>query len=99
MSQFIQIRSPQFPRLEEERDAEFLGKRLAEYLQAKLTERGYDVPFTLLEDWGWWVELKGARSHLGFASMAGGAEWRCRLCSYGCRHRTAAMELEAILVR
>ena len=72
MPQFIQIRSPQFPILEEERDAEFLVSGWRSTLQTKLTERGYDVPFTLLEDWGWWVELKVCtRSHLEFASMAG----------------------------
>lgn len=34
------------------------GKALAEYLQAKLAEKGYSVPFICAEDWGWWVELK-----------------------------------------
>jgi hypothetical protein len=34
------------------------GKALAQYLQLKLGERGYDAPFICCEDWGWWVELK-----------------------------------------
>src|SRR5687768_554118 len=60
MFKYIHIRSHRFPLLEEEKDAEFFGKALADYLQAKLTERGYEAPFTILEDWGWWVELNGA---------------------------------------
>ncbi len=36
------------------------GKAVAQYLQAKLKDRGYDVPFYCCEDWGWWVELKNA---------------------------------------
>ncbi len=35
------------------------GKALAQYLQTKLRERGYEAPFVCCEDWGWWVELKG----------------------------------------
>ena len=35
------------------------GKSLSLYLQDKLCERGYRIPFTCPEDWGWWVEIKG----------------------------------------
>lgn len=59
MPKFIHIRSQKFPLLEEERDGEFFGKALAGYVQAKLTGRGYEAGFPILEDWGWWVGLNG----------------------------------------
>lgn len=64
MDRFIHIRSTKFPILPGE-EAELVndgmyGKALAEYLQTQLRERGYDAPFACCEDWGWWVELKGA---------------------------------------
>lgn len=64
MSKFIHIRSSAFPILADE-EPELVnegtyGKALAEFLQAALIARGYDSPFVCCEDWGWWVELKGA---------------------------------------
>ena len=64
MDRFIHIKSSKFPILhgEEEElvnDGTY-GKALAEYLQARLIDRGYDAPFVCCEDWGWWVELKTA---------------------------------------
>ena len=35
------------------------GKALAQYLEACLKEKAYEVPFICCEDWGWWVEIKG----------------------------------------
>ena len=35
------------------------GKALSIYLQSKLIDKGYKVPFYCNEDWGWWVEIKG----------------------------------------
>jgi hypothetical protein len=35
------------------------------YLEARLKERGYDVPFICCEDWGWWVEIRGQPFSLG----------------------------------
>ena len=64
MDKFIHIRSPKFPILpgenEELVNEGMYGKAAAEYLQLKLRERGYEVPFVCCEDWGWWVELKNA---------------------------------------
>ena len=64
MDKFIHVRSAKFPVLPGER-AELVnpgmyGKALAQYLQARLREKGYDAPFFCGEDWGWWVELKTA---------------------------------------
>jgi len=62
MNKFIHIRSAKFPVLlgekEELVNEGMYGKALAEYLQAKLRDRGYDAPFICCEDWGWWVELR-----------------------------------------
>jgi hypothetical protein len=62
MDTFIHIRSSKFPILPGEKEElvneGMYGKALAEYLQAQLTDRGYDAPFVCCEDWGWWVELK-----------------------------------------
>jgi hypothetical protein len=64
MGKFIHIRSAKFPILpgeEEELVNEGMyGKALAEYLQGKLIALGYEAPFIICEDWGWWVELKNA---------------------------------------
>ena len=59
----IHIKSAKFPVLPGE-DSEVYnegtyGKALAEYLQARLQEHGYVVPYFGCEDWGWWVEVKG----------------------------------------
>ncbi|MFC7339747.1 hypothetical protein ACFQY0_21365, partial [Haloferula chungangensis] len=66
---FIHIRSTKFPILpgeEEELVNEgTYGKALAEYLAEHLRTRGYDIPFTCCEDWGWWVEIRGQPYSLG----------------------------------
>jgi hypothetical protein len=64
MDRFIHIRSTRFPILPGEK-AELVnegmyGKALAEYLKGKLTDHGYFSPFVCCEDWGWWVEIRGA---------------------------------------
>jgi hypothetical protein len=62
MGKFIHIKSSKFPILPGEKaevvNEGMYGKALAEYLQAKLRDRGYDAPFVCCEDWGWWVELR-----------------------------------------
>ena len=64
MDRFIHIRSPKFPILPGEDDElaneGTYGKAVAAYLQEKLKDRGYDAPSYCCEDWGWWIELKGA---------------------------------------
>lgn len=69
MGKFIHIKSRKFPILpgEEEEivNEGMYGKALAEYLQAKLSARGYGVPFVCAEDWGWWVELTNAPFSFG----------------------------------
>ena len=56
------IRSSKFPILDGE-DAELTnpgtyGKTFAQFLQTSLKSIGYNVPFIVCEDWGWWVEIK-----------------------------------------
>jgi len=56
---FIHIKSEKFPVLPGE-DAELVnegtyGKALAQYLEARLRERAYEVPTYCCEDWGWWI--------------------------------------------
>lgn len=64
MGKFIRIKSSKFPILPGEKEELVnkgtYGKALAEYLQARLIDRDYDAPFVCCEDWGWWVELRGA---------------------------------------
>jgi len=66
---FIHIKSENFPVLPGE-DDELVnegtyGKALAQYLEAGLRERSYDVPFYCCEDWGWWLEITGQPFKLG----------------------------------
>jgi hypothetical protein len=66
---FIHIRSEKFPILPGEKEEIVnegtYGKALAEYLEERLKRLGYEVPFTCVEDWGWWVEIKGQPFALG----------------------------------
>jgi|HubBroStandDraft_6_1064221.scaffolds.fasta_scaffold252529_1 hypothetical protein len=71
---FIHVRSPKFPILPGE-DEELVnegmyGKAFAQYLQARLIERGYKVPSICCEDWGWWVGIKGQPFELGLMVLA-----------------------------
>lgn len=62
MDRYVLISSQKFPILPGERgelvNEGTYGKALAQYLQAKLKEHAYDVPFVCCEDWGWWVEVR-----------------------------------------
>jgi hypothetical protein len=74
-NRFIHIKSAKFPVLPEE-DDELVnegtyGKALAQYLQARLKDRGYDVPFVCCEDWGWWVQIRGQPFTLGLCVYGG----------------------------
>lgn len=87
---FHHIRSSKFPILpgeEEELVNEGMyGKALAQYLQLKLLERGYEAPFICCEDWGWWVELKGAPFAFGvciYSSPAEGSSLTEFVCADG----------------
>lgn len=76
MKKFIHIRSAKlFPILPGEKEElvneGMYGKALAQYLQTKLKERGYDAPFICCEDWGWWVELKTAPFAFGVCIYCG----------------------------
>jgi hypothetical protein len=75
MDKFIHIRSPKFAILPGEKEElvneGMYGKALAQYLQGKLKERGYDAPFFCCEDWGWWVELKGTPFVFGVCIYCG----------------------------
>lgn len=74
-SPFIHIRSSKFPILPDEEkelvNEGIYGKALAEYLAEKLRGKGYDVPFSCGEDWGWWVEIKGQPYSLGCCVYGG----------------------------
>ncbi len=78
MDKFIHIRSSKFPILSGEKEElvneGMYGKALAEYLQTKLRERGYDAPFVCCEDWGWWIELKTAPFAFGVCIYSGPEE-------------------------
>jgi hypothetical protein len=75
MDKFIHVRSAKFPILPGEKEELVnegrYGKALAQYLQAKLKERGYNTPFVCCEDWGWWVELKDAPFTFGVCIYCG----------------------------
>lgn len=86
MNQYY-VRSHKFPILPGEEE-ELLnegtyGKALAEYLKAKLRERGYTVPFVCCEDWGWWVEVADAPFVFGVGLGYSGEE-RDGLLVYTC---------------
>lgn len=75
MDKFIHVKSKKFPILPGEKEElvneGMYGKALAEYLQTKLRDRGYDAPFIACEDWGWWVELKTAPFTFGVCIYCG----------------------------
>ena len=78
MSKFIHITSSKFPILPGEKEElvndGMYGKALAEYLQLKLRERGYDAPFVCCEDWGWCVELRTGLFTFGVCIYSGPEE-------------------------
>jgi hypothetical protein len=75
IDKFIHIRSAKFPILPGEKEElvneGMYGKAVAEYLQSRLRERGYNAPFFCCEDWGWWVELKDAPFRFGVCIYSG----------------------------
>ena len=75
MQKFIHIKSAKFPVLPGEKEELVndgtYGKALAEYLQVRLDQRGYNAPFVCCEDWGWWVELKDAPFAFGVCIYSG----------------------------
>jgi hypothetical protein len=75
MDKFTHIRSKKFPILPGEKEElvneGMYGKALAQYLQSRLTDRGYAAPFIAFEDWGWWVELKTAPFTFGVCIYCG----------------------------
>lgn len=75
MDKFILVRSPKFaimPGEESEIVNEGMyGKALAAYLEERLRGRGYDIPFSCAEDWGWWVNIKGMPFNFGACIYAG----------------------------
>jgi len=81
---FLHIKSAKFPILpgetEELVNEGTYGKALAEYLEAHLKQKGYEIPFICCEDWGWWVEIKGQPFALG-------------CCVYGASDATDKQEL------
>lgn len=80
LEQFIHIKSAKFPILPGEKEEVvndgMYGKALSLYLQEQLPKRGYEVPFTCAEDWGWWVEFRGDSLKGGICIYCGPGEDR-----------------------
>jgi hypothetical protein len=78
VNKFIHIRSTKFPILPGEKEElvneGMVGKALAQYVQTKLGEQGYDAPRICCEDWGWWVELRTAPIASGVCIYSGPEE-------------------------
>jgi len=60
------IRSEKFPVLQEDYDEccnpGTYGKSLVNYLEEGLEARGYEISFSVAEDFGWWIEIKTPQS-------------------------------------
>ena len=57
----VEFRSSKFPPYEGEQEQinpGLWGKRLAEYLKEKLTQKGLETEEIIAEDWGWYLPLK-----------------------------------------
>jgi len=93
MNKFIHVRSKKFPILPGEQEElvndGMYGKALAQYLQEKLQNRGYDAPFVCCEDWGWWVELTNAPFTFGVCIYCWpeGGELLDFFCTHGATSR------------
>ena len=64
----VEFRSSQFPPFEgeeEEINPGLWGKRLAEYLVEKLTEKGVMTDQIVPEDWGYYIPIKNEAFRLG----------------------------------
>ena len=63
----VTFRSDKFPPYEgeeEEINPGLWGKRLAEYLVAKLAETGVETEDPIPEDWGWYIGIRNERVRL-----------------------------------
>lgn len=61
MKTFVEFRSKKFPPYEDEEELinpGLWGKRLAEYLVQRLSEKGIETEQIVAEDWGWYVPVK-----------------------------------------
>jgi hypothetical protein len=61
MRTHVEFRSrkfPAYPDEENEINPDLWGKRLAEYLQQRLRQRGFETEKIYAEDWGWAVPLR-----------------------------------------
>ena len=71
MPSFHHLRTNKFPILEGEENEIVnpgtYGKSFAQFIKKSLIDEGYDVPFIVCEDWGWWVEIKLQTKSLGVA--------------------------------
>ena len=69
MPSFLHIRTEKFPVLDQEEDEVVnpgtYGKAFAQFIESSLKDAGYDVPFIVCEDWGWWVEVKLPNKSIG----------------------------------
>ena len=64
----VEFRSAKFPPYEGEEEQinpGLWGKRLAEYLSAKLTEKGITTGELIAEDWGWYIPIENKEFRLG----------------------------------
>ncbi len=74
MSRFLVMESERFPVLPGEAEKVvnegMYGEALALYLQAALRERGFEMGAVSAEDWGWWVDVRGAEFTSGVGVYA-----------------------------
>ena len=71
MSSFFHILTTKFPVLDGEENEivnpSTFGKAFAQFIESSLKDAGYDVPFIVCEDWGWWVEVRLPNRNIGIA--------------------------------
>ena len=69
MRPFLNLRTAKFP-VQAGEEQEIInpgtfGKSFAQYIETTLKSAGFEVPFIVCEDWGWWVEVKLADARIG----------------------------------
>ena len=94
MRTHVDFRSEKFPRYPGEVEGvnheTIWGKRLAEYLAARLKERGFPVEEPFAEDWGWMVPIRNAAFPL-WIGCANYGEERDHGARHDCEHGVQRM--------
>lgn len=88
MQSFFHFRSDQFPPApgedEEVVNPGMYGRTFCEYLQQKLSEQGWTVPFITAEDWGWWVQIESPGTPMGICCYRGPEPEPAQPCEFAC---------------